>query len=127
MLKVGLNANQMKCSAYELYIATTTSTTNRTSEHAADNAFAAHSAQAEPIVLGQQSESDKFGDEEIRMPGGYYGERQTRSTDNQKRSSKSSSERSKTNNDLVQSEALCARFKATLSRKDVKVHFVGAW
>jgi hypothetical protein len=127
MLKVSCNANQKKCSAYELYIATTTSTTTRTSEQMVDSTFAAHSAQAEPVILGQQTESDKFGDEEMRMPGGYYGERQTSSTDNQTRSSWGMSKRSKINKDLAQSEALCARFKATLSRKDVKVHFVGAW
>jgi hypothetical protein len=29
--------------------------------------------------------------------------------------------------DLAEAEDLCERFKTTLSRPDVKVHFVGAW
>jgi hypothetical protein len=71
-------------------------------------------------------ESDNFGDKELQMPGGYYEERQTSGTDYQEQSSKGSPEKFE-NEDLTESEALCTRFKATLSRKDVKVHFVGAW
>jgi hypothetical protein len=34
----------------------------------------------------------------------------------------------KTKNDaLIEAEALCARFKETLSQENAKVHFVGAW
>jgi hypothetical protein len=60
------------------------------------------------------------------MPGGYYEEQQTSSVESREQPLKSAP-RNFENKDLEESEALCARFKATLSRKDVKVHFVGAW
>jgi hypothetical protein len=78
------------------------------------------------VTAEYHSDNDKFGDEELRIPGGYYEERQTSDTGERKQPTKNSPKLSK-NEDLAQSEALCARFKATLSRKDVKVHFVGAW
>jgi hypothetical protein len=62
----------------------------------------------------------------FRMPGGYYEEPQTSGADKRERSSKSLPKEFR-NGDLVELEALCARFKVTLSRKDVKVHFLGAW
>jgi hypothetical protein len=77
-------------------------------------------------TVDQYLESDNLGDKELRMPGGYYEEQQTSGTDNE-RQYPESSQKGLENKDLTESEALCARFKATLSRKDVKVHFVGAW
>jgi hypothetical protein len=71
-------------------------------------------------------ESDSFGDKELRMPGGYYEQQQTNGADDREQLLKSAPKKLE-NKDLAESEALCARFKATLSRKDVKVHFVGAW
>jgi hypothetical protein len=119
MLNYSRIIHEITFSAYELYIATTTSTKTRTSKRTDGSGSADQTVE-------QYSENDNFGDKEFRMPGGYYEEPQTGGADKRERSSKGLPKEFR-NGDLVESEALCARFKATLSRKDVKVHFLGAW
>jgi uncharacterized protein (DUF2235 family) len=61
------------------------------------------------------------------MPGGYYEEQPSCNINDRMMHWSRTSPEQPENEDLIQSEALCARFKKTLSQKDVKVHFVGVW
>jgi hypothetical protein len=105
-------------SAYELYIATTTSATKRTPNQESKST----ASESATFVSEEQSTSDY---EEPKIIGAYYEEQPASKSERQK-STKASVDQTKSD-DLVEAEALCARFKETLSQEDAKVHFVGAW
>jgi uncharacterized protein YdgA (DUF945 family) len=79
-----------------------------------------------PVESETRTHFDNDGDEDPRVVGAFYEEPVNKVEKEKSRTSNASVDQPK-NDDLIEAEALCARFKETLSQENAKVHFVGAW